>query len=74
MVASISVTAAARSSPWRSSGSIATASSRNRSTLSRFTATPWLNPACSMAASASPTVPLERLKTTPSFSPYSQIS
>jgi hypothetical protein len=58
MVASISATALVRSSPWRSGGSIAAASSRNRSTLSRFTAMPWANPAASMAASASSTVPL----------------
>jgi hypothetical protein len=58
MVASISASALARSSPWRSSGSIAAASSWNRSTLSRFTAMPWTNPAACMAASASSTVPL----------------
>src|SRR6266699_243461 len=73
MLASISAMAAARSSrgSCSSSGSNAMASSRKRSTLRRLTTTPWWNPAVSMAASASSTVPLKRLKVTPSFSPYS---
>src|SRR6266516_1072064 len=60
MLASISAMAAARSSrgSCSSSGSNAMASSRKRSTLRRLTTTPWWNPAVSMAASASSTVPL----------------